>query len=604
MATYTVQRLSDIAMDRHLQIAGVVASRIAVVKKLKRVKSGLRKLAETTFKEEESLDDADIFYLPRNDILNGLIAGDLGLEDYDLRSLIDQAKKREDNVHYIDALNHVHIRLLNAFGQAVIMDCINADTDGKGTLKAEQISKIITPHLSTSLDQRELDRFQDVYAEDSMDKRINYEEFISNVVGESIAQLPKVEGRSNRSAYITKALESAVKGSEVIEGNILGQTTKIAQKAGDKVSGALKQTGAFKIGEMLIKEAKYFDEYTEKLLGSSVEERERRLEKKKRLSQEFDRDQYMAEMKAQAEAAKNPLEDEPEEANHEESSTEAKGVDDDTSPQEPKPEEGEAKAPAEVLEGDEKDLSTTAVMTIEEKKTVWEKRLDRWGEKMKSWKAYRELKKAKRKIETSDNKIIKSARDKIQEAKDLAEDASESWENSNHPLVWKARDIADSMFGETEQGYVKGEFLRIDSGFDEEEFLSEMQMYMIPVVVEAFMRGDLEFLRTISTGTAEAALHQAITQRRTLGHVYDSRILRVTHLDVSKFKLEHGTPQITIAFVCQHEHCVRNSAGDVVEGVEGGMQNVQYVWTLQRTFTNPIFDWEISEFAMVFTQLI
>ena len=118
-------------------------------------------------------------------------------------------------------------------------------------------------------------------------------------------------------------------------------------------------------------------------------------------------------------------------------------------------------------------------------------------------------------------------------------------------------------------------------------------------------RGDLEFLRTISSGSAEAALHGAITQRVTLGHQYDSVLVAITHLDVSKMELDHGTPTITLSFVCQHAHCVRDvKTGDIIEGSPENIENVQYIWNLKRNFENPDFEWEITQFMMQFTKLM
>jgi len=296
-----------------------------------------------------------------------------------------------------------------------------------------------------------------------------------------------------------------------------------------------------------------------------------------------------------------------EEAKGEEETAETEAKAEAETEGDPKAETAETKAEMKEEDVEEVDTdapTTTALMTQEEVKTVWEKRLERFSDKVKSWKAYREVKKASRQLAQSDNPMIASAREKVKDAKDAMEDAKEMWETSQHPLIWKAREVSDTVFGETEQGFVKGEIKRIDPGFSEEDFAKEMKSFMIPIVVNAFMSGDLDFLRTLSRGEAEANFHRAITQRKTLGEVYDNKLLSITYFDVQNYAMEHGDPVITFMFVGAHQHCVRDPNGRLMQGNPSDLVNIQYYWKVQRTTTNTQFDWEITSFYMNFTTLI
>jgi hypothetical protein len=37
-------------------------------------------------------------------------------------------------------------------------------------------------------------------------------------------------------------------------------------------------------------------------------------------------------------------------------------------------------------------------------------------------------------------------------------------------------------------------------------------------------------------------------------------------------------PYITMSFVCQHVHCIKNKKGEITEGSESEIKNVFYVW--------------------------
>jgi len=621
MARRAFGNLMNVATDKKGKFIRLISPRIVTLKK---ISSAYEELEEEAYADAEHYDD-DLLatHVDRSTVLEVLREKEIELEDHEIRACVDMSSTlpgeeegSEKRVNFVEACNRVQIQLLNCFGRDMISACYNADAGGKNRLDENGFAKILNEFLSTNLDAKEIIELKELY--DDGEGNILFEECISNIVSESIQNLPSPPEAPPEAGLITTALDSiadSLTNAALSRAEAMMKSSSEPSKLGEYADRA----GLSHVGRLLKRELHYLDEYAEKMAtGESLEERDRRVDRQMmKDARTFDRDEYMSIMKEREEAAAEAkaaftAEDEEDDENSpaaaqgEGEAGESKEGDDSSSSSSSTDSGGEdANAEAAEEEDDTANESgTTAVMMKEVHKTQWEKRMESLSDTVEKSALYREARKAQRSMQASNNPIIAKTREKMQQASEAAEDAREVWETSQDPLLWKLRDTADTIFGETEQGYVKGEILRIDAGFDEMEFMQELRRFMIPVVISAFMRGDLEFLRTISSGAAEAALHQALTQRKTLGHVMDSRLLAITTIDVQKYSLEHGVPQVTVMFVCQHKQCIRNAKGDIVEGSPDNVDTFQYVWNLQRIVDNPAFDWEITLFAMVNVKLL
>lgn len=63
--------------------------------------------------------------------------------------------------------------------------------------------------------------------------------------------------------------------------------------------------------------------------------------------------------------------------------------------------------------------------------------------------------------------------------------ARETFETSQHPMIWKMRDASDVIFSETETGHALGELRKIDPSFDVMDLVQDVEEYMIPVVINS-----------------------------------------------------------------------------------------------------------------------
>ena len=83
---------------------------------------------------------------------------------------------------------------------------------------------------------------------------------------------------------------------------------------------------------------------------------------------------------------------------------------------------------------------------------------------------------------------------------DKVEDLRDSYETTQNPVVWAVRDSVDEVFAESDEAAAITELKRLDPEFSLPAFMEEMEEYMIPKFVEAYLKGDMEVLRQMCSG--------------------------------------------------------------------------------------------------------
>jgi import inner membrane translocase subunit TIM44 len=253
--------------------------------------------------------------------------------------------------------------------------------------------------------------------------------------------------------------------------------------------------------------------------------------------------------------------------------------------------------PEDQLDEDGEKKEWLPPISLGSDETVWETRFANLKEKIRQTSPFKAARQTRRTLQYSDNPVIEQVRGAKEAVEDQIEDARETYETSQHPLVWKVRDAEDAVFGETEQGFAIGEIQFNDPSFSINKFLEEMEHYMIPIVVEACLKGDKELLDSVTEEQAQRVVFASLKERETLGHYWDRRILDISHVDVQNVTMVNEEPLIILSFVCQHVNCVRNAKGKIVEGGQGIFKNVFYQWVLRRDFDSDDFDWKIRELS-------
>ncbi|XP_076305093.1 mitochondrial import inner membrane translocase subunit TIM44-like [Tachypleus tridentatus] len=180
------------------------------------------------------------------------------------------------------------------------------------------------------------------------------------------------------------------------------------------------------------------------------------------------------------------------------------------------------------------------------------------------------------------------------------------YDESDNPVIRASRlvtdkisDIMGGLFQKTELSEVLTEIIKMDPTFEKEKFLRECELEIIPNILEAMIRGDLEILKDWCHEAPFNTLAAPIKQAQSLGYKFDSRILDISNIDLAMGKMMEQGPVLIITFQTQQIMVVRNAKGDVVEGDPDKILRMYYVWVLCRDQTelDPKAAWKLMDLS-------
>lgn len=166
-------------------------------------------------------------------------------------------------------------------------------------------------------------------------------------------------------------------------------------------------------------------------------------------------------------------------------------------------------------------------------------------------------------------------------------------------LTDKLSDMFGGLFTKTELSEVLTEICKMDPNFDKEQFLVECEYRIIPNILEAMVRGDLEILKDWCYEAPFNVLAHPVKQAQAAGYRFDSKILDIDHVDLAMGKIMEQGPVLIITFISQQINCVRDKSGAVVEGDPEKVQRMQYVWVMCRDQTelDPRAAWRLLDLS-------
>jgi import inner membrane translocase subunit TIM44 len=158
----------------------------------------------------------------------------------------------------------------------------------------------------------------------------------------------------------------------------------------------------------------------------------------------------------------------------------------------------------------------------------------------------------------------------------------DSYNESENPLISTARSISDRVsgfFAENETARVIKKFREMDPSFQLEPFLREMREYILPEVLDAYVKGDSETLK-LWLSDAQYSVYAALAQQyTTLGLKSDGRIVDIRGVDIANARmLEPGDiPVFVVTCRTQEVHVYRNAkTNELAAGMEDRVQLVTY----------------------------
>ncbi|KAK2073586.1 hypothetical protein P8C59_007860 [Phyllachora maydis] len=162
------------------------------------------------------------------------------------------------------------------------------------------------------------------------------------------------------------------------------------------------------------------------------------------------------------------------------------------------------------------------------------------------------------------------------------------YQESENPLISTARSITDRVagfFAENETAQVIKKLRQMDPTFQIEPFLKELREYILPEVLDAYVKGDLETLK-LWLSEAQFSVYEALTkQYLQAGLKTDGRILDIRHVDILRARmLEPGeVPVFIVTCRTQEVHVYRNAkTNQLAAGMEDKVQLVTYAVGITR----------------------
>ncbi|GAB1310055.1 protein translocase subunit [Madurella fahalii] len=162
------------------------------------------------------------------------------------------------------------------------------------------------------------------------------------------------------------------------------------------------------------------------------------------------------------------------------------------------------------------------------------------------------------------------------------------YQESENPLISTARSITDRVagfFAENETAMVIKKLRTMDPAFQVEPFLRELREYILPEVLDAYVKGDVETLK-LWLSEAQYSVYEALTkQYLQAGLKSDGRILDIRGVDILKARmLDPGEiPVFIITCRTQEVHVYRNAkTNELAAGMEDKVQLVTYAIGITR----------------------
>ncbi|KAL7299740.1 hypothetical protein TKK_0007490 [Trichogramma kaykai] len=267
---------------------------------------------------------------------------------------------------------------------------------------------------------------------------------------------------------------------------------------------------------------------------------------------------------------------------------------------------------------------TGAFQTISKTAKVVQEELDQHGIQGRVYIAPKVLRKRKEIIGADDEKPVEANTEAL--GVELHKDSKfyQSWQNFkdknpyvNKVLDWKIKyeesenpilrasrlltdkvsDVVGGLFQKTELSETLTEICKIDPNFDKVKFIRDCETDIIPNVLEAMIRGDLEILKDWCHEAPYNVIAQPLQQAFKLGYRLDSKVLDIDNVDLLMGKMMDQGPVLAISFTSQQIMCVRDAKNNVVEGDPEKILRVNYVWVLCRdpTELNPRAAWRLLE---------
>ena len=179
------------------------------------------------------------------------------------------------------------------------------------------------------------------------------------------------------------------------------------------------------------------------------------------------------------------------------------------------------------------------------------------------------------------------------------DESDNAFVRASRAVTEKVSDVVGGLFQKTELSETLTEICKVDPSFDRVQFLRHCETDIIPNILEAMVRGDLEILKDWCHEGPFNILSTPIKQAQQMGARFDSKVLDIKDVDLSMGKMMEQGPVLVISFQSQQIMCLRDAKGNVLEGDPEKVLRVMYVWVLCRDMTelDPKAAWRLLDLS-------
>ncbi|ODQ65372.1 TIM44 subunit of mitochondria import inner membrane translocase [Nadsonia fulvescens var. elongata DSM 6958] len=162
------------------------------------------------------------------------------------------------------------------------------------------------------------------------------------------------------------------------------------------------------------------------------------------------------------------------------------------------------------------------------------------------------------------------------------------YDESENGLIATTRTITDKIsnfFAETESAKVIRMFREIDPNFNQEEFLTEVRQYILPEVIDAYVKGDEATLKEWLSEAPYNIWAASTKQYKEAGLFSAGRVLDIRGVDILSAKIlpPSDVPVFVIGCRAQEVHLYKNvKTGEIAAGTEDHIQMSTYAMVITR----------------------
>lgn len=134
----------------------------------------------------------------------------------------------------------------------------------------------------------------------------------------------------------------------------------------------------------------------------------------------------------------------------------------------------------------------------------------------------------------------------------------------------------------------------IDREFAPDEFMQGARA-AYEMVIEAFSKRDRETLKMLLSDALYAQFDASLNEAERNGQRDDTTLVAITKSEFVSAQLKGNTATITVDFVSEQIHLVRDAEGTIIEGNPSHAAPVEDRWVFTRTMTHSDPNWKIIE---------